>query len=238
MLAEFASGDSLVGKFFKTAIDGATALVQSLHTLAMPIGAIFAGYAFKKMAAGNTASSVLSNKANLAFNIQNKVLQGQALTQIEQRILATKNQITGAALRALANAKALTTEKLNQLRLSGKITAEQYNIYRGIVLRQTGEKTVRMELLRALATMRSMSLTTTFSSLKNVWTGFQTSALAAFRVIGTGAKTLAAGIWSAIGGLPGLIITAVTFGITYAISEYQELSQKIKQTQDEISDKN
>lgn len=238
MLAEFASGDSLVGKFFKTAIDGATALVQSLHTLAMPLGAIFAGYAFKKMAAGNTASSFLSNKANLASNIQNKVFQGQALTQIEQRILATKNQITGADLRALANARALTTEKLNQLRLSGKITAEQYNIYRGIVLRQTGEKTVRMELLRALATMRSMSLTTTFSSLKNVWTGFQTSALAAFRVIGTGVKTLAAGIWSAIGGLPGLIVTAVTFGITYAISEYQELSQKIKQTQDEIADKN
>lgn len=238
MLAEFASGDALVGKFFKTAIDGATALVQSLHTLAMPIGAIFAGYAFKKMAAGNAASGFLSNKANLASNIQNKVLQGQALTQIEQRILATKNQITGADLRALANARALTTEKLNQLRLSGKITAEQYNIYRGIVLRQTGEKTIRMEMLRTLATMRSMSLTTTLSSVKNVWTGFQASALAAFRVIGTGAKTLAAGIWSAIGGLPGLIITAVTFGITYAISEYQELSQKIKQTQDEIADKN
>lgn len=238
MLAEFASGDALVGKFFKTAIDGATALVQSLHTLAMSIGAIFAGYAFKKMAAGNTASSFLSNKANLASDIQNKVLQGQALTQIEQRILATKNQITGADLRALANARALTTEMLNQLRLSGKITAEQYSIYRGIVLRQTGEKTIRMEMLRTLATMRSMSLTTTLSSVKNVWTGFQTSALAASRVIGTGAKTLAAGIWSAIGGLPGLIITAVTFGITYAISEYQELSQKIKQTQDEIADKN
>lgn len=238
MLAEFASGDALVGKFFKTAIDGATALVQSLHTLAMPIGAIFAGYAFKKMAADNVASGFLSNKANLASNIQNKVLQGQALTQIEQRILATKNQITGADLRALANARALTAEKLNQLRLSGKITAEQYNIYRGIVLRQTGEKTIRMEMLRTLATMRSMSLTTTLSSVKNVWTGFQASALAAFRVIGTGAKTLAAGIWSAIGGLPGLIITAVTFGITYAISEYQELSQKIKQTQDEIADKN
>lgn len=238
MLAEFASGDALVGKFFKTAIDGATALVQSLHTLAMPIGAIFAGYAFKKMAAGNVASGFLSNKANLASNIQNKVLQGQALTQIEQRILATKNQITGADLRALANARALTTEKLNQLRLSGKITAEQYNIYRGIVLRQTGEKTIRMEMLRTLATMRSMSLTTTLSSVKNVWTGFQASALAAFRVIGTGAKTLAVEIWSAIGGLPGLIITAVTFGITYAISEYQELSQNIKQTQDEIADKN
>lgn len=238
MLAEFASGENIVGKFFKTALDGATALVQALHTLAMPMGAIFAGYAFKKMAAGNTASSFLSNKANLASNIQNKVLQGQALTQIEQRILATKNQITGADLRALANARALTTEKLNQLRLSGKITAEQYNTYRGIVLRQTGEKTVRMEMMRTLVAMRSMSATSMFSSLKGFWSGFATSAMASFRIIGTGVKTLGANIWAAIGGLPGLIISGITFGVTYAISEYQELSQKIKQTQDEIADKN
>lgn len=238
MLAEFASGENIVGKFFKTALDGATALVQSLHTLAMPIGAIFAGYAFKKMAAGNTASSFLSNKANLASNIQNKVLQGQALTQIEQRILATKNQITGADLRALANARALTTEKLNQLRLSGKITAEQYNTYRGIVLRQTGEKTVRMEMMRTLVAMRSMSVSSMFSSLKGFWSGFATSAMASFRIIGTGAKALGANIWAAIGGLPGLIISGITFGVTYAISEYQALSQKIKQTQDEIADKN
>ena len=238
MLAEFASGDALVGKFFKTAIDGATALVQSLHTLAMPMGAIFAGYAFKKMAAGNTASGFLSNKANLASNIQNKVLQGQALTQIEQRILATKNQITGADLRALANARALTAEKLNQLRLSGKITAEQYNIYRGIVLRQTGEKNIRMEMMRTLVAMRSMSVSPMFSSLKGFWSGFATSAMASFRIIGTGIKALGTTIWSAIGGLPGLVISGLTFGITYAISEYQELSQKIKQTQDEIANKN
>lgn len=238
MLAEFASGESLVGKFFKTAIEGATTLVQSLHSLALPAGTILAGYGLKKMLAGGVASNFLSNKASVAADIQKRVLMGQQISQVEQRILVTKNQITGADLRALANARALTTEKLNQLRLSGKITAEQYNIYRGIVLRQKGEKTVRMQMLRTLATMRSMSLATTFSSVKNVWTAFQTSALAAFRIIGTGAKTLAAEIWSAIGGLPGLIITAVTFGIMHAISEYQELSQKIKQTQDEIADKN
>lgn len=238
MLAEFASGESLVGKFFKTAIEGATTLVQSLHSLALPAGTILAGYGLKKMLAGGVASNFLSNKASVAADIQKKVLMGQQISQVEQRILVTKNQITGADLRALANARALTTEKLNQLRLSGKITAEQYNIYRGIVLRQKGEKTVRMQMLRALATMRSMSLATTFSSVKNVWTAFQTSALAAFRIIGTGAKTLAAEIWSAIGGLPGLIITAVTFGVMHAFSEYQELSQKIKQTQDEIADKN
>lgn len=238
MLAEFASGESLVGKFFKTAIEGATTLVQSLHSLALPAGTILAGYGLKKMLAVGVASNFLSNKASVAADIQKRVLMGQQISQVEQRILVTKNQITGADLRALANARALTTEKLNQLRLSGKITAEQYNIYRGIVLRQKGEKTVRMQMLRTLATMRSMSLATTFSSVKNVWTAFQTSALAAFRIIGTGAKTLAAEIWSAIGGLPGLIITAVTFGVMHAISEYQELSQKIKQTQDEIADKN
>lgn len=238
MLAEFASGESLVGKFFKTAIEGATTLVQSLHSLALPAGTILAGYGLKKMLAGGVASNFLSNKASVAADIQKRVLMGQQISQVEQRILVTKNQITGADLRALANARALTTEKLNQLRLSGKITAEQYNIYRGIVLRQKGEKKVRMQMLRTLATMRSMSLATTFSSVKNVWTAFKTSALAAFRIIGTGAKTLAAEIWSAIGGLPGLIITAVTFGVMYAFSEYQELSQKIKQTQDEIADKN
>lgn len=238
MLAEFASGESLVGKFFKTAIEGATTLVQSLHSLALPVGTILAGYGLKKMLAGGVASNFLSNKSSVASDIQKRVLMGQQISQVEQRILVTKNQITGADLRALANARALTTEKLNQLRLSGKITAEQYNIYRSIVLRQKGEKTVRMQMLRTLATMRSMSLTTTLSSVKNVWTAFKTSALAAFRIIGTGAKTLAAEIWSAIGGLPGLIITAVTFGVMYAFSEYQELSQKIKQTQDEIADKN
>lgn len=238
MLAEFASGESFVGKFFKTAIEGATTLVQSLHSLALPVGTILAGYGLKKMLAVGVASNFLSNKSSVASDIQKRVLMGQQISQVEQRILVTKNQITGADLRALANARALTTEKLNQLRLSGKITAEQYNIYRGIVLRQKGEKTVRMQMLRTLATMRSMSLATTFSSVKNVWAAFQTSALAAFRIIGTGAKTLAAEIWSAIGGLPGLIITAVTFGVMHAISEYQELSQKIKQTQDEIADKN
>lgn len=241
MLSDFASGNSLVGKFFKTVIEGVTTLVQSLHTLSLPIGTIFAGYALKKAFAGNVASGFLSNKANLASNIQNKVLQGEKLTQIEQRILATKNQITGADLRALANARALTMEKLNQLRLSGKITAEQYNIYRGILLRQTGEKTVRMQMLRTFATIRSMSMASVFSSftssVKGLWSGFTTSALASFRIIGTGIKALGATIWSAIGGLPGLVMTGLTFGIMYAVSEYQDLSRRIEQTQDELADK-
>lgn len=241
MLSDFASGNSLVGKFFKTVIEGVTTLVQSMHTLSLPIGTIFAGYALKKAFAGNVASGFLSNKAKLASDIQNKVLLGEKLTQIEQRILVTKNQITGADLRALANARALTMEKLNQLRLSGKITAEQYKTYRGIVLRHTGEKTLRMDMMRTLVTMRSMTMASVkssfASSMKGLWSGFTTSALASFRIIGTGIKALGATIWSAIGGLPGLVMTGLTFGIMYAVSEYQELSRRIKQTQDELADK-
>ena len=237
MLAEFASGESLVGKFFKTAIEGATTLVQSLHSLALPAGTILAGYGLKKMLAGSVASNFLSNKANIAADIQKRVLMGQQVSQIEQRILVTKNQITGADLRALANARALTTEKLNQLRLSGRITAEQYNIYRGIVLRQTGEKTVRMELMRALVVMRSISMSSMFSSMKGFWSGFAASAMASFRIIGTGIKALGSTIWSAIGGLPGLIMSGITFGIMYAVSEYQELSNAIEQTRSELKDR-
>lgn len=237
MLAEFASGESLVGKFFKTAIGGATTLVQSLHSLALPAGTILAGYGLKKMLAGGVASNFLSNKANIAADIQKRVLMGQQVSLVEQRILATKNQITGADLRALANARALTTEKLNQLRLSGRITAEQYNIYRGIVLRQTGEKTVRMELMRTLVVMRSISMSSMFSSMKGFWSGFAASAMASFRIIGTGIKALGSTIWSAIGGLPGLIMSGITFGIMYAVSEYQELSNAIEQTRSELKDR-
>ena len=237
MLSDFASGNSLVGSFFKTAIEGVTTLVQSMHTLSMPLATIFAGYALKKALAGNAASGFLSNKASIASDIQKRVLQGEQISQIEQRILVTKNQITGADLRALANARALTTEKLDQLMLSGKITAEQYKTYRGIVLRQTGEKTARMQMLRTLVTMRSMTMSSMSSSLKGLWSGFATSALASFRLIGSGIKALGATIWSAIGGLPGLIMTGLTFGIMYAVSEYQDLSRRIGQTQDELSDK-
>ena len=232
MLSEFASGNSLVGGFFKTALDGATALVQALNKLGGPVAAIVAGYGIKKMLAGGVTSSFLSNKAGIASNIQSNILQGKQVSQMERQILATKNQITSTDLRMLASEKALTVEKLNQLRISGQITAEQYRTYRGIVLRQTGEKGIKIEMQRTLVAMRSMSLS---SSFKDLWTSFATSAQAAIGIVSTGLKSLGATLWSAIGGLPGLIITGLTFGITYAISSYRELSQKISQTQDEIA---
>lgn len=234
MLADFASGESLVGKFFKTAIEGVTTLVQSFHSLALPVGAIFAGYAMKKALSGSAASSFLSNKANLAKDIQKRVMLGEQISSIEGRILATKNRITSTDLRQAVISGQLTKAELNRLMVSGQISAKQYEIYRALLLQQTATNGV---VSRWAVFRRYLQMNGVFGSLKNMWANFGTSALASFRLVGTGIKALGSTIWSAIGGLPGLIISGVTFGITYAISEYQELSQKIKQTQDEIADK-
>lgn len=234
MLADFASGESLVGKFFKTAIEGVTTLVQSLHSLALPVGAVFAGYAMKKALSGSVASSFLSNKANLAKDIQKRVMLGEQISSIEGRILATKNRITSTDLRQAVISGQLTKAELNRLMVSGQISAKQYEIYRALLLQQTATNGV---VSRWAVFRRYLQMNGVFGSLKNMWANFGTSALASFRLVGTGIKALGSTIWSAIGGLPGLIISGVTFGITYAISEYQELSQKIKQTQDEIADK-
>lgn len=235
MLADFASGESLVGKFFKTAIEGVTTLVQSFHSLALPVGTIFAGYAMKKALSGNTASSFLANKANLAKDIQKRVMLGEQISSIEGRILATKNRITSTDLRQAVISGQLTKAELNRLMVSGQISAKQYEIYRALLLQQTATNGVvgRWAVFRRYLQMNGI-----LGSLKNMWANFGASALASFRLIGTGIKALGSTIWSAIGGLPGIIVSSVTFGITYAISEYQELSQKIKQTQDEIADKN
>lgn len=235
MLADFASGESLVGKFFKTAIEGVTTLVQSFHSLALPVGTIFAGYAMKKALSGNTASSFLANKANLAKDIQKRVMLGEQISSIEGRILATKNRITSTDLRQAVISGQLTKAELNRLMVSGQISAKQYEIYRALLLQQTATNGVggRWAVFR-----RYLQMNGVLGSLKNMWANFGASAFASFRLIGTGIKALGSTIWSAIGGLPGIIVSSVTFGITYAISEYQELSQKIKQTQDEIADKN
>lgn len=235
MLADFASGESLVGKFFKTAIEGVTTLVQSFHSLALPVGTIFAGYAMKKALSGNTASSFLANKANLAKDIQKRVMLGEQISSIEGRILATKNRITSTNLRQAVISGQLTKAELNRLMVSGQISAKQYEIYRALLQQQTATNGVvgRWAVFR-----RYLQMNGVLGSLKNMWANFGASALASFRLIDTGIKALGSTIWSAIGGLPGVIVSSVTFGITYAISEYQELSQKIKQTQDEIADKN
>lgn len=240
MLSEFASGNNLVGSFFKTALDGATALVQALHTLALPVGAVVAGYAMRRALMGNTASSLLSTKGGLAKSAMEKQLRGENLTQIERNILSTKNKITGADLRSLMMSKQLNQSELARLRIAGKITQQQYLTYSALLKQQTGMNTFGMRARRLLVQLRMMMagmMANPMGAMRNMWGSFTTSALASFRVIGMGAKALGASLWSAIGGLPGLIISGVTFGISYLISKSQELKQDMQQTMDEMKDR-
>lgn len=239
MLSEFASGNNLVGSFFKTALDGATALVQALHTLALPVGAVVAGYAMRRALMGNTASSLLSIKGGLAKSALEKQLRGENLTPIERNILSTKNKITGADLRSLMISKQLNQSELARLRIAGKITQQQYLTYSALLKQQTGMNTFGMRARRLLARLRMMAgmMANPMGAMRNMWSSFTTSALASFRVIRMGAKALVASMWSAIGGLPGLIISGVTFGISYLISKSQELKQDMQQTMDEMKDR-
>ena len=233
MLADFARGDSMIGGTFKFVLDTVTSIVQQMHTLGPVMAAAFTGFAIKRgitAMGGTKGAAFLNTKANIASDLQAKVMQGQQLSAIEQRILVTKSRITNEDLKALSASKALTLQDLNRLRIAGQITAEQYKQYRNVVRQQIGHKTLNMQMMRLMVTMRGLSL-------RNGWSSFSTSALAAFRIVGIGAKALGATLWSAIGGLPGLIITGVTMGVSYLINKNAELKQSMTQTADELKDR-
>ena len=220
MLSDFARGDSIIGGTFKTILDSLTYIVQQMHTLGPVMAAAFTGFAIKRgltSLGGGGAKSFLSNKANLADNVQAKLMQGQKLSQIEQQILLTKNRITNADLRSLIAYQNINKNELRRLYLSGAITKEQYKI--------------------SLALMKQVGLTNAAAASTNKyalsWGKVGAAGMLALNGIGNAAK----GLWAAIGGLPGVILTALTMGVTTLVSRYQDLTQKIKQTQDEIFDR-
>lgn len=220
MLADFARGDSVIGGTFKWVLDLVTSLVQQMHTLGPVMTAAFAGFAIKKgiTAFGSGgAANFLSNKANLANNIQTQLAQGKQISQIERQILLTKNQITNADLRSLIAYQNINKQELRRLYLSGAITTQQYKT--------------------SLALMKHVALTNAATTSTNnyalSWRKVGVAGMLALNGIGNAIK----GFWAAIGGLPGLIVTAATMGIMTIVSKYQDLTQKIKQTQDEILDR-
>lgn len=220
MLADFARGDSMIGGTFKFILDTVTSIVQQMHTLGPVITAAFAGFAIKKgiTAFGSgSAANFLSNKANLANNIQAQLAQGKQISQIERQILLTKNQITNADLRSLIAYQNINKQELRRLYLSGAITTQQYKT--------------------SLALMKHVALTNAATASTNnyalSWRKVGVAGMLALNGIGNAIK----GLWTAIGGLPGLIVTAATMGIMTIVSKYQDLTQKIKQTQDEILDR-
>lgn len=260
MLSDFASGSNIVGRGLKGVINLVTELVQAMHTLAPVVAAAFSGFALKRlqtMLGGGTGTALLSGKASVAAGIQQKVLMGEKVSAQELRILQTKKQITIEDLRALAAAKALTKAELDRMLITKSITPE---IYRQ-AMAETGLAartwTLRGAWSGFLGMLKSMpekirtmaaSTATWFASLRSgtmsvsarfagMWTSFRTHGAAAISVITAGAKALGASLWTAIGGLPGLLITGVTMGLGYWYSKNEELKNSMKQTADELQDR-
>ncbi len=210
MLADFADGKSVIGGTFKFILDQVTNLVQLMHTFSPVVIGAMSGFAMKKMGtllAGGAASNFLTNKEKIAQDIKARALSGQQLSAVEQRILATKKQITKEDLQTLIAAKAITKTELQRLYLSGKISKEMYK--------------------QAMAQ----------AGMNTFWTNFANKGGVAISLLGKGLGSMVSSLWAMIGGLPGLILTAVTMGVGYAVSKYQELSRAIEQSQSELADR-
>lgn len=233
MLSDFASGKSVIGGTLMTAINGVTALVQGMHTLAPLVTAALGGFALKKLGTvlgGGVGSGYLATKASIAGEAQKKLMLGKQLTAIEQRILLTKGRITQEELTQLVTTRTLTKLDVQRLRVSGQITAAQYRQTLALLKQQGGAMTLGMQWKRLLVTMRS-------ASLGGMWQNFATSATAAFGVVRAGAARLVTALWAAIGGLPGLIISVVSMGLMKLWSDYEELTSRMEQTADELKDR-
>lgn len=210
MLADFADGKSVIGGTFKFILDQVTNLVQLMHTLSPVVIGAMSGFAMKRVGtllAGSAASNFLTNKEKIAQDIKARALSGQQLSVVEQRILATKKQITKEDLQTLITAKAITKTELQRLYLSGKISKEMYK--------------------QAMAQ----------AGMNTFWTNFANRGGVAISLLGKSLGSMVSSLWAMIGGLPGLILTAVTMGIGYAVSKYQELSRAIEQSQSELDDR-
>lgn len=220
MLSEFASGKSIVGGTFSFIIDRITDLVLAANKLGGTFAALFSSFALlkgMKMLGGGAGAAFLASKGQAANAAMGKLAQGQALTSVERQILATKNQITNADLRSLIASKSITKVELQRLLVSGKISAKQYQIYSAL-LKQQGAT----DVLSAKTVTYGLS-----------WTRVGVAAKLAIGGIATAAK----GLWAAIGGLPGLILTGIVSAVTYLIGESSELSDAISRTNEELQDR-
>ena len=227
MLGKFADGKSVIGGFFMSAINGAVALVQSIDKLGPIFLAAFSGIALKKLSTsigGGFVGSFLSSKQSLAAKYQEKALTGE-LNAEEQRILSTKRQITAKDLESLASLKALTSVELQRAYLARQITTSQYKQISALIAQksQTTSLAARLRLIR-METKRIFTA--------GYWENFAARGKVAFDLLKVGAVSLGSTIWTAIGGLPGLLIT----GATMLFSSWMESSEELKQTADSIAE--
>lgn len=260
MLSDFASGNSVVGKGLKGILNLVTELVQAMHSMAPVVAAAFAGFALKKMQTalgGGIGAALLSGKSSMAADVQKRVLLGESVTAQELRLLQTKKQITAEDLKMLTAAKALTKAELDRMLITKSITPEMYKqtlAEMGIVSKTWTLKGALSGILgpikaipgkiRAAAVSTASwfaglraGTTSVRASFAGLWTSFSMRGAAAINIVTAGARTLATTLWTAIGGLPGLLITGVTMGMGYWYSKNEELKNSMKQTADELQDR-
>lgn len=260
MLSDFASGNSVVGKGLKGILNLVTELVQAMHSMAPVVAAAFTGFALKKMQTalgGGIGAALLSGKSSMAADVQKRVLLGESVTAQELRLLQTKKQITAEDLKMLTAAKALTKAELDRMLITKSITPEMYKqtlAEMGLVSKTWTLKGALSGILgpikaipgkiRAAAVSTASwfaglraGTTSVRASFAGLWTSFSMRGAAAINIVTAGARTLATTLWTAIGGLPGLLITGVTMGMGYWYSKNEELKNSMKQTADELQDR-
>jgi hypothetical protein len=258
MLSEFASDSNIVGSNLKHILDLVTNLVQALHTMAPVVVAAFSGFALKRLQTslgGGIGAALLSGKASMASDIQKKVLLGEKTTAQELRLLATKKLITSEDIKALSLAKAIKKVDLERMYINGQISR---SIYKDGMTDFAGTGTFgsRRKLVearqnggwwnKAKAAFIGLQLRTNayFTNLKiqfattgGFWRTFALKGMSAFAILTAGARTIGATLLAAVGGLPGLIITGVTMGISYMYTKSADLTNRINQTANEIEDR-
>lgn len=258
MLSEFASDSNIVGSNLKHILDLVTNLVQALHTMAPVVVAAFSGFALKRLQTslgGGIGAALLSGKASMASDIQKKVLLGEKTTAQELRLLATKKLITSEDIKALSLAKAIKKVDLERMYINGQISR---SIYKDGMTDFVGTGTFgsRRKLVearqnggwwnKAKAAFIGLQLRTNayFTNLKiqfattgGFWRTFALKGMSAFAILTAGARTMGATLLAAVGGLPGLIITGVTMGISYMYTKSADLTNRINQTANEIEDR-
>lgn len=260
MLSDFASGNSVVGKGLKGILNLVTGLVQAMHSMAPVVAAAFAGFALKKMQmalGGGIGAALLSGKSSMAADVQKRVMLGESVTAQELRLLQTKKQITAEDLKMLTAAKALTKAELDRMLITKSITPEMYKqtlAEMGLVSKAWTLKGALSGILgpikaipgkiRAAAVSTASwfaglraGTTSVRASFAGLWASFSMRGAAAINIVTAGARTLATTLWTAIGGLPGLLITGVTMGMGYWYSKNEELKNSMKQTADELQDR-
>ena len=219
MLGKFAEGRSVIGGTFKYAIDGATALVQTLDKLS-PILLSLGAVSVSRMIGNAAMSGIGVNSLQKRFmSGVNEQLKAYAIKQqeavVEGRIsqqLAQQNVFKRASL--LSDQQSMQAA-YNRMALEGKLSVLQMQTL-------VGKKQLSAEIIKQLALMgqitaRQEQIILGGSRMAAVWNG---------------ATTKLSGVMSFFGGWWGLAIT----GITSLFLGYSQWADKVKEDEKSLID--